>query len=281
MADCNSCSSKEKCTVEDKSSCQMIGTNSMNKIHHIIGVMSGKGGVGKSTIAANLALSLQAQGYKVGIMDADITGPSIPRILGIEKERAVGYPEGLRAVELESGLKVMSLNLLIEEEKNPVIWRGPIITNTVKQFYQDVIWGELDYLVIDMPPGTGDVTLTVMQSIPIDGMVMVAIPQDMVSMIVSKAIEMSKRLNVNVFGVVENMSYMTCPCCDEKIRVFNSDKVEEFLADQKVELLAELPIRTEMTHIDSHDEAVAEVFQNLSQKILKQLDERATAKVDM
>jgi len=275
MADCNACSAKDSCGKDDKASCQVVGTNSMNTIHHIIGVMSGKGGVGKSTIAANLALTLHEQGYKVGILDADITGPSIPRILGIEDQRALNFPEGLRAVEMDNGLKVMSLNLLIEEEKTPVIWRGPIITNTVKQFYQDVIWGELDYLVIDMPPGTGDVTLTVMQSMPIDGMVMVSIPQDMVSMIVSKAINMTKQLGVNVFGVVENMSYMTCPCCDEKIKVFNSETVDEFLEDQEVNLLAELPIRADMTHIGSIESEVKAIFKELSDKILAQIPVKA------
>lgn len=268
MADCSSCSSKNSCNKEDKSSCQVIGTNSMNTIHNIIGVMSGKGGVGKSTVAANLAVSLNEQGYKVGIMDADITGPSIPRILGIEKERALMYPEGLRAVETADGIKVMSLNLLIEEENKPVIWRGPMITNTVKQFYQDVIWDELDYLIIDMPPGTGDVTLTVMQSLPIDGMVMVSIPQDMVSMIVSKAIDMTRQMGVSIFGVVENMSYMQCPCCDEKIRVFSSEGLAQFLSEQRVELLAELPIRAEMTHVSTMDEDGKAIFREISAKVI-------------
>lgn len=275
MADCSACSAKDSCGKDDKSSCQVEGTNSMNKIKHIIGVMSGKGGVGKSTIAANLALSLNEQGYKVGIMDADITGPSIPRILGIEEKRALMFPEGLRPVEMTNGLKVMSLNLLIEEEKTPVIWRGPIITNTVKQFYQDVIWDELDYLIIDMPPGTGDVTLTVMQSMPIDGMVMVSIPQDMVSMIVSKAISMTKQLGVKVFGVVENMSYMTCPCCDQKIKVFNSETVDEFLLDQEVDLLAELPIKGEMTHINTIEADVKEIFNDLSGKVIDKISVKA------
>lgn len=276
MADCTSCSVKDDCGKDNKSACQVIGTNSMNHIKNVIGVMSGKGGVGKSTIAANLALSLREQGYKVGIMDADITGPSIPRILGIEDKRALMYPEGLRPVEMDNGLKVMSLNLLIEEENKPVIWRGPMITNTVKQFYQDVIWEALDYLVIDMPPGTGDVTLTVMQSLPIDGMVMVAIPQDMVSMIVSKAIDMTKRMGVKVFGVVENMSYMQCPCCDERIRVFESDNISSFLAQQQVALLAELPIKGEVTYAAKLDDEGRRIFKDMSQIILSQIPEKKT-----
>lgn len=276
MADCTSCSVKDDCGKENKSACQVIGTNSMNKIKNVIGVMSGKGGVGKSTIAANLALSLREQGYKVGIMDADITGPSIPRILGIEDKRALMYPEGLRPVEMDNGLKVMSLNLLIEDENKPVIWRGPMITGTVKQFYQDVIWETLDYLVIDMPPGTGDVTLTVMQSLPIDGVVMVAIPQDMVSMIVSKAIDMTKRMGVKVFGVVENMSYMQCPCCDERIRVFESDNISGFLAQQQVALLAELPIKGEVTYAAKLDDEGRRIFKDMSQIILSQIPEKKT-----
>ncbi len=272
MSNCDSCSAKESCGKDNKSACQVIESNNYNSIKNVIGVMSGKGGVGKSTIAANLALSLNKQGYKVGIMDADITGPSIPRILGAEDQRALMFEEGLRAVELDNGLKAISLNFLIEEEKKPVIWRGPIITNTVKQFYQDVIWGELDYLIIDMPPGTGDVTLTVMQSLPLDGVVMVAIPQDMVSMIVSKAIDMTKQLGIHVYGVVENMSYMQCPCCDEKIKVFSSDTVDEFLKDQEVNLLAELPIKAEMAHIDTVEAEVEGIFKDMSEKILAQIN---------
>jgi len=250
---------------------EKLGTSSMNEIKHIIGVMSGKGGVGKSTVAANLALSLQEQGYKVGIMDADVTGPSIPRILGIQDKRARMYPEGLRAVEADNGLKAMSLNLLIEEEDRPVIWRGPIITSTIKQFYQEVIWEKLDYLIIDMPPGTGDVTLTVMQSFPLDGVVMVAVPQDMVSMIVAKAINMSRQLGVHVFGVVENMSYMTCPSCDEKIHIFEHEGIDDFLKEQKVELLAELPIKGEMVQLSKADDATRKLFKDLSGKLLNQL----------
>lgn len=271
MADCNSCSMESSCKKDDKATCQVIGTSSMNEFKHIIGVMSGKGGVGKSTVAANLALSLNEQGYKVGIMDADVTGPSIPRILGIQDERALMYPEGLRAVETKDGIKAISLNLLIEEESRPVIWRGPIITSTVKQFYQEVIWEKLDYLIIDMPPGTGDVTLTVMQSLPLDGVIMVAVPQDMVSMIVSKAINMSRQLGVHVFGVVENMSYMNCPSCDEKIHVFENNGIDDFLKEQKVSLLAELPIRGELTQLSRADDETKKLFKDLSSKIIDQL----------
>jgi Mrp family chromosome partitioning ATPase len=264
---CDSCSSKDNCTVENKTECQVIATNSNNQFKNIIGVLSGKGGVGKSTVAANLALALHRQGYKVGIFDADITGPSIPRILNAEDKKALMYPHGLEAVEIEKNLKAMSLNFLLEEEKKPVIWRGPIITNTVKQFYQDVIWGELDYLIIDMPPGTGDVALTIMQSFPLDGIVMVSIPQDMVSMIVSKAIAMTKRLNVKVLGLIENMSYMTCPNCDEKIRVFESDDIDSFLEDQDIELLAELPINGAVTQKNRLSEEIITIFDDVANKV--------------
>ncbi len=264
---CDSCSSKDKCTVENKEACQIIGTNSMNKFKHVIGVLSGKGGVGKSTVAVNLAMALQRAGNKVGILDADITGPSVPRILNAEDKKALMFEHGLHAVEIEDGLKAMSLNFLIDEENKPVIWRGPIITNTVKQFYQDVIWEELDYLIIDMPPGTGDVALTIMQSFQLDGIVMVSVPQDMVSMIVTKAMRMATRLNVDVLGVVENMSYMQCPNCDERIRVFESDDIDAFIEEQDTELLAELPINGAVTQKDRLTDEVKEIFDGLAVKI--------------
>lgn len=272
MANCDSCGSKDKCTVENKEACQFIGTNSSNQFKRVIGVLSGKGGVGKSTVASNLAMALHRQGHKVGILDADITGPSIPRIFNAEDKKALMYEHGLEAVEIEKGLKAMSLNFLLDEEKKPVIWRGPIITNTVKQFYQDVIWGELDYLIIDMPPGTGDVALTIMQSFPMDGIVMVSVPQDMVSMIVSKAINMARRLNVEVLGVVENMSYMQCPNCDEKIRVFESDDVESFIKEEAVELLAELPINGKVTTKARLDDEVRTIFDTLATKVKEKVE---------
>jgi len=272
---CETCGSKDSCTVENKEACQMIGTNSLNSFKNVIGVLSGKGGVGKSTVAVNLALALHRAGNKVGILDADVTGPSIPRILNVEDEKAYMQANGLEAVEVEPGLKAMSLNFLIEEEKKPVIWRGPIITNTVKQFYQDVIWGELDYLIIDMPPGTGDVALTIMQSFPLDGIVMVSVPQDMVSMIVSKAIQMCRRLNVDVLGVIENMSYMQCPNCDDKIRVFDNDEVDAFIQDQEIELLAELPINGAMTQKKRLTEEVKVIFDSIAVKIVDKLTVKA------
>jgi len=274
-SNCDSCGSKDSCSVENKDACQVIGTNAANSFKHVIGVLSGKGGVGKSTIAVNLALALHRAGNKVGILDADITGPSIPRILNSEDKKALIHEHGLEAIEIEKGLKAISLNYLMEEEKKPVIWRGPIITNTVKQFYQDVIWGELDYLIIDMPPGTGDVALTIMQNFPLDGIVMVSVPQDMVSMIVSKAIAMCKRLNIDVLGVIENMSYMKCPNCDDKIRVFESDEVDSFIKEQEVELLAELPINGAMTTKNRLTEDVNKLFDDIATKV----SDKVSAKV--
>ena len=210
---------KRKVTPRPVSFQNYITANPANHFKKIIAVMSGKGGVGKSTVSANLAMTLQEKGFKVGIMDADLVGPSIPRLLGIEKEAMMMTQEGLKPVSLNNGLKVVSINLMMDKEDKPLIWRGPLITNTIKQFYTDIIWGELDYLVIDLPPGTSDVSMTIMQSIPVDGIVMVAIPQDMVSMIVSKAVGMAKNLGVSVIGLVENMSYVQCPNCEEKIYI--------------------------------------------------------------
>lgn len=197
------------------------------KVKHIIGVISGKGGVGKSTVTGILAVQLRKAGYKVGVLDGDITGPSMPRFFGINQKRAdilqIGTEEEVKFIPVETslGIKVISLNLLTEEEEQPVIWRGPVITGVLTQMYTDTEWGELDYLLIDMPPGTGDVALTIMQSIPVEGMVVVSTPQDMVSMIVKKVVIMAEKMNVNILGVVENMSYIQCEKCGEKIRVFS------------------------------------------------------------
>ena len=206
MSNCNTCPSKGTCG-KDASSCNVL-TNPNASIKHVIGVMSGKGGVGKSSMTVLLAKQLRKQGYQVGIMDADLTGPSIPRLLGLEKEQAYGSNDVIIPVIDKDDIKVMSLNFLLDDENKPVVWRGPIIGNAVKQFWTDVAWGELDFLLIDMPPGTGDVALTLMQSLPLSGVVMVSTPQPMVSMIVSKAVNMCKEMNVPVLGVIENMSYV-------------------------------------------------------------------------
>ncbi|MCG4879175.1 Mrp/NBP35 family ATP-binding protein [Amedibacillus dolichus] len=265
MSDCNTCPSKGNCQ-KSEDACG-ITNNPKNKIKHVIGVMSGKGGVGKSSMTTLLAKELNKQGYRVGVMDADITGPSIPRLFGLEKEAAYGSNDAIQPVVDKDGIEVMSLNFLMEDEMQPVIWRGPIVGNAVKQFWTDVIWGELDFLLIDMPPGTGDVALTVMQSIPLNGVVMVSTPQPMVSMIVSKAINMCKQANVEVLGIIENMSYVQCPDCGKRIEIFAHKDVEHFLEVNGVELWAELPMMDSVSQIYKDDDFTSEYREQIRSSI--------------
>lgn len=230
---CEGCSSNNRMKYEPM--------NSRSQINKVIAVMSGKGGVGKSLVTSSLAAKLKKKGYKVGILDADITGPSIPKMFGLN-ETANGDGNGLYPVETSSGIKVMSVNLLLEDEEEPVIWRGPVISSVVKQFWSDVYWGELDYLLIDMPPGTGDVPLTVFQSIPVDGAIIVTSPQDLVRLIVKKAYNMVVKMDIPVMGIVENYSYIECPDCGKKIAVFGKSKIDEIASEIGVELLGKLPI---------------------------------------
>ena len=270
MANCNSCPSKNNCNKQDTCT---IENNPNNKIKNIIGVMSGKGGVGKSTITSLIAKTLNKKGYKVGILDADITGPSIPRLMDVKDQRAFSrngvdiYP-----IITKENIKTMSVNFLVEDESQPIVWKGPLISNTIKQFYKDVMWEELDYLLIDMPPGTGDVALTVMQSLPLTGMIMVSVPQDMISMIVAKGINMAKKLNVNILGVVENMSYIECPDCNKKIKLFEGEETENFLGEMNLDLLGELPMTreiVEVTHkgIDEISEELEMTLKDIVKKI--------------
>lgn len=274
MGDCNSCPSNSKCSTSKKEECG-IQNNPLNHVKHVIGVMSGKGGVGKSTVSVMLAKSLVKKGYKVGIMDADITGPSVPRLLGIEDKRATVMEQGIVPYILNDGLKVISLNLLIEEENKPVIWRGPMIGKMVQQFWTDVIWEDLDYLVIDMPPGTGDVALTIMQMIPLEGIVMVSVPQDMISMIVAKAINMTKAMNVDVLGVIENMSYIQCPDCSKKIRLFEGD-VDSFLKEHDLPLFGEIPMHKDiikMPHtLEELPEDIREIFESIGSNVVNAVE---------
>ncbi len=275
MTDCNSCPSKNSCNIEEQNTCG-IKNNPNNQVKNIIGVMSGKGGVGKSTVSAMIAEELNKKGFKVGIMDADITGPSIPRLLNISHKKATANELGIIPVITSNGIKVMSLNLLMEDEDQPVIWRGPLIAGVVEQFWTDVQWGDLDYLIIDMPPGTGDVALTVMQSIPISGLVMVSVPQDLVSMIVSKSINMAKKLNIPILGVVENMSYVKCPDCGKKIRIFESENTTKFLKENNLELLGELPMSKNIANVsvegnDIIEEEIQNTFEQIGTKIIKSL----------
>ncbi|KDR96104.1 Chromosome partitioning ATPase, Mrp family, contains Fe-S cluster [Peptoclostridium litorale DSM 5388] len=234
-----------------------------SSIKRTIAVMSGKGGVGKSSVTSLLAASLQSRGYRVGILDADITGPSIPKVFGINEKRVAATSEGVYPVETSTGIKVVSVNLMIEKEDSPVIWRGPIVANAVKQFYTDVIWGELDYLLLDLPPGTGDVPLTIMQSISLDGLVVISSPQDLVKLIVKKSINMANMMNIPIVGVVENMSYMECPHCKDRLYPFGESKVSEALEGTGISLLGQLPIDPDFTQLS--DEGKIELYPRISE----------------
>lgn len=250
---CEGCPNQGSCG-KDQSSCQ-IENNPNNHIKKIVAVMSGKGGVGKSTITVMLAKSLAKKGLKVGIMDADITGPSIPRLFAAEHEQAYATKESfIIPIETEDHIKIMSLNFMMKNESDPVIWRGPIIAGVVKQFYTDVIWGDLDVLLIDMPPGTGDVALTIMQSLPVSGVVMVSTPQPMVSMIVSKAIHMCHQMNIEVYGVIENMAYLECPNCQEKIDFYETSDLDSFVKENETKIYCTLPMLDLIRDINQYAE---------------------------
>lgn len=215
--------------------------NPKSDVKKVIGVVSGKGGVGKSLVTSLLAAALTKQGKNVGILDADITGPSIPKMFGI-KGKAKGCPDGLLPAIASDGTKVISTNLLLESETDPVIWRGPMIAGVVKQFWSDVVWGDIDYLLVDMPPGTGDVPLTVFQSLPVDGIVVVTSPQELVGMIVAKAVKMADSLSVPVVGLVENMAYFICPNCNEKHFIFGESQVDALAKEYGIAATAQIPI---------------------------------------
>lgn len=241
------------CTPSDCASCAQGATcgkkpvdlhepaNPYSHVNKVIAVVSGKGGVGKSMVTASLARMMREQGFSVGIMDADITGPSIPKMYGIH-ESAKGSDAGMFPCEAKDGTRIMSVNLLLEHEEDPVIWRGPVIAGVVKQFWTDVMWGDLDYLFIDMPPGTGDVPLTVFQSLPVDGVVIVTSPQDLVRMIVKKAYNMAEAMHIPVLGIVENYSYLKCPDCGKKISVFGESHIDEIAEELEVPVIGKMPI---------------------------------------
>lgn len=233
---------KESCEGCDHSKQSMLEElNQNSNIKNVIGVVSGKGGVGKSFVTAMLAVLLNRKGYRVGILDADVTGPSIPKMFGITS-KASANELGILPERTANDIKIMSVNLLLDKEDSPVIWRGPILAGTVKQFWTDVVWEDLDYLLIDMPPGTGDVPLTVFQSIPLDGIVIVSSPQDLVSMIVKKAYNMAKMMNVPILGYVENMSYVKCPDCGKEIQIFGQSKLNDIALETGVDILGRIPI---------------------------------------
>ncbi len=233
--DCSSCSAD--CSSRDL----RAPANALSSVKRVIAVVSGKGGVGKSTVTASLAVAMARKGRKVAILDADITGPSIPTAFGIH-QKAEGTDAGIDPAVTAGGIKLMSLNLLTANETDPVIWRGPIIANVVTQFWTDVVWGDVDYMFVDMPPGTGDVSLSVFQSIPLDGIVIVASPQELVSMVVEKAVKMAEMMEVPIVGLVENMSYVTCPDCGKQIHLFGQGKTAEAAERHHLPVLAEMPI---------------------------------------
>lgn len=235
--DCNTCGAS--CPSRQESLKVPLGEHS--SVKKVIGVLSGKGGVGKSLVASLLAVLFNRKGYTTAVLDADITGPSIPRIFGLDK-RASSSEFGLLPVRSKTGVQVMSINLLLEHNTDPVLWRGPVLAGAVKQFWQDTVWNNVDFMFLDMPPGTGDVPLTVFQSLPIDGIVIVTSPQELVSMIVAKAVKMAGLMNIPVLGIVENMSYFTCPDCGQQHKIFGDSHIETVAADHGISEIARIPI---------------------------------------
>ena len=238
--DCSTCSAN--CSSRQPSKEDFLEKlNDLSSVRKVIGVVSGKGGVGKSLVTSMLAVTFNRRGFKTAILDADITGPSIPKAFGV-KEKAHGTEQYIIPAITKTGIQMISVNLLLDNETDPVVWRGPVIAGTVKQFWTDVIWKDVDYLFVDMPPGTGDVPLTVFQSLPLDGIVIVTSPQELVSMIVSKAVNMAKLMDIPILGIVENMSYVECPDCGRKINVFGESKTDAVAAEFGLKVLAKLPL---------------------------------------
>ena len=264
--DCSSCGAD--CSSRDLKA----PANAKSKIKKVIAVVSGKGGVGKSTVTASLATAMAKRGRKVAVLDADITGPSIPTAFGIH-ERAMATEDGIQPAVTSGGIKLMSLNLLTENETDPVIWRGPVIAGVVTQFWTDVVWGDVDYMFVDMPPGTGDVPLTVFQSLPVDGIVVVTSPQDLVSMIVTKAVKMAQMMDIPVLGFVENYSYYRCPDCGKEHAIFGQSNIEALAGPLDIPVLAKLPIDPEVAR--AMDEGRIESYEpNPLAGVAQELDEK-------
>ena len=256
--DCSSCSSN--CGSRQQPQSLLVPANALSDIKHVVGIVSGKGGVGKSLVTSMLAVLLQREGYKVGILDADITGPSIPKAFGMHNVEVFGDENGMIPPRTKTGIDMISVNLLLgNDETKPVIWRGSMIAGTVQQFWKETIW-DVDVLLVDCPPGTGDVPLTVFQSLPLDGVVIVSSPQDLVSMIVSKAANMAKMMNVPVLGLVENMSYIKCPDCGKKIKVFGESHIEEVAEKFGYDLLARIPMDSKLAALV--DRGMIELMEN-------------------
>ena len=254
--DCSSCGMD--CPSRQDPQSFLEKTNDLSHVKKVIGVVSGKGGVGKSLVTSLLATTLRRRENEVAVLDADITGPSIPKCFGM-KQRALSDENGIYPVSTKTGIKVMSVNLLLEEETSPVVWRGPVIAGAIKQFWTDVIWGNVDYMFVDMPPGTGDAPLTVFQSLPLDGILIVTSPQELVGMIVSKAVEMAKMMNVPVLGLIENMSYVKCPDCGREIHVFGESHIDEVAAKYALKVLGKLPMEPKLAA--ACDKGAIELFE--------------------
>lgn len=267
--DCSHCS--ENCSSRDKKSF-LVEPNELSSVKHVIAVMSGKGGVGKSMVTSLAAVMMSRLGYKVGILDADITGPSIPKAFGISGE-VRGTESGAYPLKSDGGIDVMSINLLLKNETDPVVWRGPVIAGTVKQFWQEIIWDEIDYLFVDMPPGTGDVPLTVFQSLPVEGIIVVTSPQELVSMIVEKAVNMAKLMEIPILGLVENMAYFRCPDCGKEHDVFGKSHLSETAARFMLPIIGRLPIDPELAVAADQGriETVEEGFLEALPEVLKKL----------
>ncbi len=235
----------------------IVEPHELSNIKKTIGIVSGKGGVGKSIVTSMLAVSMERRNHKVGIIDADITGPSIPKSFGLT-EKAHQSEFGIYPVKSKSGISIMSVNLMLEDETDPVIWRGPLLGDMVKKYWQEVIWGNIDYMFIDMPPGTGDVALTTFQSIKLDGIIIVTTPQELVSSVVTKAVKMAKLMNVPIIGIVENMSYYKCSNCETEFPVFGESKLESYAKEQELEVLARIPIAEGLSKVC--DNGIIELF---------------------
>ena len=249
MAEKSGCSSASSCSKESCEGCPshqnpqslQAEMNAASNVKHVIGIVSGKGGVGKSFVTASLAVQMAKAGYSVGILDADITGPSIPKMFGVH-EKVIGDENGMYPAETKEGIKIMSVNLLMDDEEAPVVWRGPVIAGAVKQFWSETVWGDVDYLFVDMPPGTGDVPLTVFQSLPVNGIVVVTSPQELVQMIVKKAFNMANMMHIPVLGLVENFSYLKCPDCGREISLFGKSHIDAAAKEMGTKVLGKLPL---------------------------------------
>ena len=267
--DCSTCGAN--CPSKSAPESLYEAPNTLSNVKHVIGVVSGKGGVGKSLVTSMMAVNFAREGYKVGILDADITGPSIPKIFGLKAD-VEGDEHGLIPPRTTTGIEVMSVNLLLDDEKKPVVWRGPVIAGTVKQFWTDVIWRDIDFLFVDCPPGTGDVPLTVFQSLPLSGIVIVSSPQELVSMIVAKAVNMAKMMNIPVLGVVENMSGFKCPDCGKEYKIFGESHIDEVTTEMGLDLLAKVPMDPKLAALC--DRGMLELMENnyfdgVTEKVLK------------